>query len=144
MIHSSARRAALQALRTWRTQNQLADAVLSSVLTGSVLGASDRGFAQELFYGVLRNLTLLDFWINQLRSSRLNDDLRDIVRLGLYQLFLLGVLNAVFPDLINEAGRQRLPDCVQGRVFRYHDQTDRAAVTVRPCGCRGHAVADFF
>ena len=91
MIHSSARRAALQALRTWRTQNQLADAVLSSVLTASVLGASDRGFAQELFYGVLRNLTLLDFWINQLRSSRLNADLRDIVRLGLYQLFLLGV-----------------------------------------------------
>ena len=50
---------------------------------------SDRAFALELFYGVLRNLTLLDFWIGCLRASRVESDLRDILRLGLYQLFLL-------------------------------------------------------
>jgi 16S rRNA (cytosine967-C5)-methyltransferase len=43
----------------------------------------------ELFYGVLRNLTLLDFWIADLRVSRVIGDLRDILRLGLYQLFFL-------------------------------------------------------
>jgi len=87
----SARRAALDALRKWQTQKQFADSVLSSVLSSERLGASDRAFAQELFYGVLRNVILLDFWIGRLRSSRLNADLRDILRLGLYQLFLLNV-----------------------------------------------------
>ena len=53
------------------------------------LNSSDRAFALELFYGVLRNLTLLDFWIGCLRASRVESDLRDILRLGLYQLFPL-------------------------------------------------------
>ena len=30
---------------------------------------SDRAFASELFYGVLRNLSLLDFWIGLLREG---------------------------------------------------------------------------
>ena len=51
--------------------------------------APDRAFATELFYGVLRNLTLLDFWIDALRSGHLDHDSRDLLRLGLYQLFLL-------------------------------------------------------
>ena len=50
---------------------------------------SDRAFARELFYGVLRNLRLLDFWISLLRKEKLDDASRDLLRLGLYQLFLL-------------------------------------------------------
>ncbi len=53
------------------------------------LSAVDHAFALELFYGVLRNRTLLDFWIGHLRQARLNADLRDILRLGFYQLFIL-------------------------------------------------------
>ena len=37
------------------------------------LERSDRAFATELFYGVLRNLTLLDFWIGLLRSGSVDD-----------------------------------------------------------------------
>jgi 16S rRNA (cytosine967-C5)-methyltransferase len=36
----------------------------------------------------LRNLSLLDYWIDSLRSARLDTDLRDILWLGLYQLLL--------------------------------------------------------
>jgi 16S rRNA (cytosine967-C5)-methyltransferase len=43
----------------------------------------------ELFYGVLRNLTLLDFWVDCLRASHIETNVRDILRLGLYQVFLL-------------------------------------------------------
>src|SRR4029077_7970605 len=53
------------------------------------LSASDRAFALELFYGVLRNSRLLDFWIGRLRTAPVDVNLRDIVRLGLYQLFIL-------------------------------------------------------
>src|SRR5206468_2667045 len=66
-----------------------ADASISELLAKTELTSSDRAFALELFYGALRNLTLLDFWIGCLRVSRVHTDLRDILRLGLYQLFLL-------------------------------------------------------
>jgi 16S rRNA (cytosine967-C5)-methyltransferase len=89
MARLSARRIALNALRAWRKENRFADLIVSEFLERSQLAESDRAFAFELFYGVLRNLTLLDFWIGCLRASKFDVDLRDVVRLGLYQLFLL-------------------------------------------------------
>lgn len=89
MARLSARRVALNALRKWRKEKQFADSIVSETLGRSELTESDRAFAFELFYGVLRNLTLLDFWVARLRDSKINVELRDVVRLGLYQLFLL-------------------------------------------------------
>ncbi len=85
----SARQAALAALRTWRHGREFADSVSAKIFGQGNLSSSDRAFALDLFYGVLRNLTLLDFWIGRLRPSRIDAELRDILRLGLYQLLLL-------------------------------------------------------
>ncbi len=90
MAQLSARQVARAALRLWRKQQGFADSVISQLLADSKLSESDRAFAQELFYGVLRNLALLDFWIGCLRSGPIEHDLRDLLRLGLYQLFQLG------------------------------------------------------
>jgi 16S rRNA (cytosine967-C5)-methyltransferase len=89
MAPRSARELALTALREWRTSETFADAILARRLRSSELISADRGFATELFYGVLRNLTLLDFWIARLRPQDLELAARDILRLGLYQLFVL-------------------------------------------------------
>jgi 16S rRNA (cytosine967-C5)-methyltransferase len=89
MARLSARRIALKALCGWRKKKRFADSIVSDLLAKTQPGDSDRAFAFELFYGVLRNLTLLDFWIGCLRGSRIATDLRDVLRLGLYQLFLL-------------------------------------------------------
>lgn len=89
MRKNSSRALALVALNQWRGGRKFADTILRELLRSSGLAAADRAFATELFYGVLRNLTLLDFWIGQLRSDRLDHDSRDLLRLGLYQLFLL-------------------------------------------------------
>lgn len=109
MARLSARRAALAALRTWRTRTRFADAIISELLQETDLTSSDRAFALELFYGVLRNLTLLDFWIDCLRPASVDVDLRDILRLGLYQLFCLETPEhaAVFEtvDLAPKRGR---------------------------------------
>lgn len=88
MAATSARRVALAALKTWRKKNEFADAIIAQLLAKSALAAADRAFAVELFYGVLRNLALLDFWIGELRDARVDVDLRDILRVGLYQLFV--------------------------------------------------------
>ncbi|MDQ6654533.1 MAG: 16S rRNA (cytosine(967)-C(5))-methyltransferase RsmB, partial [Verrucomicrobiota bacterium] len=89
MPDRSARALAAEAIREWRSGQRFADSVIQEKLAASHISGSDRAFAVELFYGVLRNLTLLDFWISLLRSSGLDDDSRDLLRLGLYQLFVL-------------------------------------------------------
>jgi 16S rRNA (cytosine967-C5)-methyltransferase len=89
MARLSARRLALRALRTWRKGKRFADSIVSEFPANAELTKSDRAFAFELFYGVLRNLTLLDFWIGCLRRSRVDPGLRDVLRLGLYQFFLI-------------------------------------------------------
>jgi 16S rRNA (cytosine967-C5)-methyltransferase len=86
---TSSRGLVLAALEEWRGGKAFADAILGARLRSSELDPADRAFATELFYGVLRNLTLLDFWIGRLRSGRLDHGSRDLLRLGLYQLFLL-------------------------------------------------------
>jgi 16S rRNA (cytosine967-C5)-methyltransferase len=88
VTETSARRVALAALKTWRKKREFADTIISHLLSSAALESADRAFAVELFYGILRNLTLLDFWIGELRSARVEVDLRDLLRLGLYQLFL--------------------------------------------------------
>ena len=88
MAPRSARELALVALRQWR-RGGFADAILARLLRSSDLIPPDRTFATELFYGILRNLSLLDFWIGSLRSEHLDHDVRDLLRLGVYQLFLL-------------------------------------------------------
>ena len=89
MAQRSARETALAALRLWRKEKRFADSILSGILANADLTLSDRAFALELFYGVLRNLTLLDFWIDCLRASRIERRVRDVLRLGLYQIFLI-------------------------------------------------------
>lgn len=89
MTRSSARGVALSALQRWRKEDNRADTIIARSFVETALSAADRAFALELFYGVLRNLTLLDFWIAQLRRAHIDVDVRDILRLGLYQLFRL-------------------------------------------------------
>src|SRR4029450_11498247 len=107
MAQLSARRVALTALRTWRRETRFAHPIISNLLAETKLGTPDRAFALELFYGVLRNLTLLDFWIGRLRASQVDVDLRDVRRLGFYQLFVLKTAEhaAVFETV--ERGRRR-------------------------------------
>ena len=89
MRAASSRGIALAALNEWRRGRKFSDAILLEQLRSSGLDEADRAFTTELFYGVLRNLTLLDFWIGHLRSGHLDHASRDLLRLGLYQLFLL-------------------------------------------------------
>jgi 16S rRNA (cytosine967-C5)-methyltransferase len=86
----SARRLALIALEQWQAEIARSDAIISRLLVDAPIGVADRGFAFELFYGVLRNLSLLDFWIGCLRPAKVDAEVRDILRLGLYQLLFLG------------------------------------------------------
>ncbi len=85
----TSRSLALAALRRWRAGTEFANKIVALTFADSGLRAVDRAFALELFYGVLRNLTLLDFWIAQVRDTPIDPHSRDILRLGLYQILLI-------------------------------------------------------
>lgn len=109
MTPTPPRALALVALRDWRKSNRFADAILHRFLGDSTLAAADRAFATDLVYGVLRNLTLLDYWIALLRRGNVDHDSRDLLRLGLYQLLVLKVAEhaAVFETVALAKPRAR-------------------------------------
>jgi 16S rRNA (cytosine967-C5)-methyltransferase len=109
MSKASSRGLAFGALELWRKREQFADAILGQLLRSTDLRPADRAFATELFYGILRNLTLLDFWIGQLRSGHLDHETRDLLRLGLYQVLMIDTSEhaAVFETVALAGRRQR-------------------------------------
>jgi 16S rRNA (cytosine967-C5)-methyltransferase len=121
------RRLALRALNRWRKGAEFADRIVNQSFGHGSLGSADRAFALELFYGVLRNLTLLDLWIDQLRSGPLEESARDLLRLGLYQIMCLETAAhaAVFETVALAPARVRsLVNAVLRRALR-----ERAALT---------------
>ena len=88
-MKESGRTLALAALDRWRRGREFADKIVAEIFRDCRLGAADRAFALELFYGALRNLTLLDFWIAKLRPAPIELNARDILRIGLYQILLI-------------------------------------------------------
>jgi 16S rRNA (cytosine967-C5)-methyltransferase len=132
MAQPSARRIALAALRQWRGENRFADPIISRLFAKADLAYADRAFALELFYGVLRNLTLLDFWVGCLRSSQIEADLRDALRLGLYQLFFLETAQhaAVYETVELASRRHRaVTNAVLRAAARQRDDLIRRAGT---------------
>jgi len=110
----TARRIALIALEQWQGQMGRADSIISRLLADAPVSAADRGFALELFYGVLRNLSLLDFWIGCLRPSRVDAEVRDILRLGLYQLLRLGTAEHAAVHESVEMARSKARSVING------------------------------
>ena len=63
-----------------------------SLVNSSGLSARDRSFAMRLFYGILQNLYLLDFYIDYFSDNKPQAKVRDALRIGVYQiLFMDGV-----------------------------------------------------
>lgn len=132
-----ARRLALQALRRWRSGDNFANAIRNKSIA-RIDNATDRAFAQELFYGMLRNLTLLDFWISRLQHQKISDELRDLLRLGLYQLFVLATPPhaAVFEtvSLARKSQRGFINGVLRSALRREQDL--RAQAEARPLAIR--------
>ena len=93
----SAREVALQVLTTCRREEGWVNEVLKKQLARSGLDPRDAALATRLCYGVMQNRIRLDFYISQLltgKSRNLHPVLRDVLRLGLYQLFYMDKIPA--------------------------------------------------
>src|SRR5262245_60494394 len=83
------RLACLRALIEWDRGKKFADEILHDAQQKTRFGPRDRGFFRETFFGVIRHLSQLDFFIGELRDGALDAEARAVLRLGLYQLFFM-------------------------------------------------------
>ena len=85
-----ARETALNALIACRKDGAWSNAVLKEYIARDRLDSRDAGLASRLCYGVLQNRGKLDFYLQQLLTGKLKNlhpVVRDILHLGLYQLY---------------------------------------------------------
>lgn len=88
---SPARRCALDALAEWEDTSRYAADLLDDFARRRRLSPPDRGLAQDLLFGVIRNLYLLDGLIERFRRGSIKGATQNLLRLGLYQLFRTGI-----------------------------------------------------
>ena len=87
-----ARETALNALMACRKSGAWSNGVLKEYIQRDRLDSRDAALATRLCYGVLQNRQKLDFYLQQLLTGKLKDlhpVVRDILHLGLYQIFEL-------------------------------------------------------
>ena len=85
----TAREAALEALVRCRRDDAWSGAAIDNILNKYALDRRDSALAAKLSLGVLQNSVLCDFYIDYYCKSKLEPKLRDILRLGVYQLLFL-------------------------------------------------------
>ncbi|MBR2716978.1 MAG: 16S rRNA (cytosine(967)-C(5))-methyltransferase RsmB [Oscillospiraceae bacterium] len=83
------RKTALEALERFRRDGAWSRQVLTSLVKKNRLDARDGALAARLFYGTLQNLLLLDHYIGVYAKGRLEPKVRDILRLGVYQILFM-------------------------------------------------------
>ena len=113
----------IHALKRWDEGTLFADDILHEALASHEFSTLDRSLLTEMFYGVLRNLGLLDFLIKQLRDGSLDDFTQQVVRLGLYQIFMMRIPHhAAVNETVNLAKQARgLVNALLRRSIREND-----------------------
>lgn len=87
-----ARETALNVLIACRKEAGWSNGVLKDYISRDRLDRRDAALATRLCYGVVQNRNLLDFYLAQLLTGKLKDlhpAVRDILHMGLYQLYLM-------------------------------------------------------
>ena len=87
-----ARDVALEVLMQVDRANAWSDGSLKRTIAKNKLDSRDAALATRLCYGVLQHRGMLDFFLQQLLTGKIKDlhpVLRDILHLGLYQIYEL-------------------------------------------------------
>ncbi|MEI8343129.1 MAG: transcription antitermination factor NusB, partial [Verrucomicrobiota bacterium] len=115
------------ALKRWEEGTVFADDILHEAMATNEFALLDRAFLTEMFYGVLRNLSLLDFLIRELREGSLDDFTRQVLRLGLYQIFQMRIPHhAAVNETVNLAKQARgLVNALLRRSIRENEALHR-------------------
>lgn len=88
------RRSALEALERFRRDGAWSRQVLGAIARKNGLDSRDTALAARLFYGTLQNLALCDFYLSCCCRGKLEPKVRDILRLGVFQILFMDKIPA--------------------------------------------------
>ena len=120
-LQGNSRFCAWRILRHWSPDGLYAEEMVDRTAEREGLSGPNRALLNALVLAVLRNRTLLDAWISHLRDGgSLEDEVRDWLRLGLAQIFIMGVPeHAAVNETVSLAGRARgLVNAILRRALR--------------------------
>ena len=111
---------AFRVLSSWTPGGVYAEDLVDRAAQRAGLSGPNRGLVFALVMAVLRHETLLDYWIGHLRDGKLDDGARVWLRIGLAQLFVMGMApHAAVNETVEQAGRARgLVNAVLRRALR--------------------------
>ena len=114
------RQSCLRSLLEWEKGKHFSDEILHTSLEKNPLPPLDRAFFMETFFGILRNLSRLDFLIARLREGSIDATTRAVLRIGLYQIFHMRTApHAAVNESVDLAGRARgLVNAILRRALR--------------------------
>ncbi len=112
------RQAAVSALRAWAKGHDYAETLIERHAQRRKLSSSDRGLLQAILFGVLRHRRMLDHWIGKLRDGKLDPETRDILRVGLCQLLILGLPDHAAVNETVEAGKASVRSLINAVLRR--------------------------
>ena len=125
----SARRCALEALTEWEDTSRYAEEILGDLAKKYRLSSADRALAIDILYGTIRNLFLLDGIIDELRRGNMKPDTRDLLRIGLYQIFLSDIAeHAAVNETVSLARKHErgLVNAILRNSLRKKDELEKA------------------
>lgn len=112
------RQAAVSALRAWAKGHDYAESLVERHAHRRMLSGADRGLLQAILFGVLRHRRLLDHWLGQLRDGKLDPETRDVLRVGVCQLLILGLPDHAAVNETVEAGKASVRGLVNAVLRR--------------------------
>jgi 16S rRNA (cytosine967-C5)-methyltransferase len=112
------RQAAVSALRAWAKGHDYAETLIERHAQRRKLSSADRGLLQAILFGVLRHRRLLDEWIGKLRDGKVDPETRDILRVGLCQLLILGLPDHAAVNETVEAGKASVRSLINAVLRR--------------------------
>ena len=132
------RKLALDVLHEWHRGEDFAAVLIDEASVDCGLASRDTAMLQMLIYGVLRHLSLLDYWSDLLTDKKqLDRETQNAVRLGLAQLLVLDMTpHAAVNETVEYAGRAgALVNAVLRRALREKEQLlaarDAAPLAIR-------------
>ena len=128
----SAREAALSVLERCRRNQAFSDALLGGTMQSAGLNLKDSALCTRLCYGVLQNMLLCDFYIDQfaVKSQKLEPKVRDILRLSVYQILFMDKIPSHAAvsegvDLCKKSGFARASGLVNAVLRKISDNKDK-------------------
>jgi len=112
------RQAAVSALRAWAKGHDYAETLVERHAQRRNLSPSDRGLLQAILFGILRHRRLLDHWIGKLREGKLDPETRDVLRVGLCQILIMGLPDHAAVNETVEAGKASVRSLINAVLRR--------------------------